>query len=114
MRGKEERRSSKKKGKQGSSGAKMAGQIMAPQAMRSAMGRALDRGLKQEDKDKQYDAQFNAIATVLSTAFSIWLPSQMIIGVLGKGPIPTFAPPVVPVGPVSTFNKVLFRLIYLK
>jgi len=39
------------------------------------MGRALDRGLKQEDKDKQYDALFNAVATVLSTEFSIWLPS---------------------------------------
>jgi len=84
----------------------MSAQIMAPQAMRSAMGRALDRGLKQEDKDKQYDALFNAVATVLSTAFSIWLPSQMIIGVLGKGPIPTFAPPVVPVGPVMGGNDV--------
>jgi hypothetical protein len=30
----------------------------------------------------------------------IWIASQMVMLVMGKGPIPTFAPPFVPVGPV--------------
>ena len=33
-------------------------------------------------------------------AFMMWLPMQMVMLVLGRGPIPTFAPPYVPVGPV--------------
>ena len=41
-----------------------------------------------------------AIGTALSTAFLAWLPMQMIMNVMGKGSIPTFAPPYVPVGPV--------------
>ena len=41
-----------------------------------------------------------AIATVLSLAFLMWLPMQQVMLVMGKGPIPTFAPPFVPVGPV--------------
>jgi hypothetical protein len=30
----------------------------------------------------------------------MWLPQQQVMLVMGKGPIPTFAPPFVPVGPV--------------
>ena len=30
----------------------------------------------------------------------MWLPMQQVMLVMGKGPIPTFAPPFVPVGPV--------------
>jgi hypothetical protein len=37
---------------------------------------------------------------VLSLAFLMWLPQQQVMLVLGKGQIPTFAPPFVPVGPV--------------
>lgn len=74
--------------------------IVAPMQMKSAMDDALDGGLKNKDHDKQYEALHDAIATVLAAAFAIWLPSQQVIGVLGKGPIPTFAPPYVPVGPV--------------
>ena len=43
---------------------------------------------------------FDAIATGFSLAFLMWLPMQQIMNVMGKGPIPTFAPPFVPVGPV--------------
>ena len=75
-------------------------QIISPQPMRQAMGRALDRGLKQQDKDKQYDALFDAIASVLAPAFGAWLTFQPILGVMAMGPVPTFAPPVAPVGPV--------------
>jgi hypothetical protein len=74
--------------------------IVMPDTMKSEMVSALDGGLKDKDKDKQHEALFDAIATVLALAFLMWLPQQMVMLVLGKGPIPTFAPPFVPVGPV--------------
>jgi len=43
---------------------------------------------------------FDAIATGVSMAVTTWLPGQMVMNVLGKGPVPTFAPPYIPVGPV--------------
>ena len=78
----------------------MMSEIIAPSSMTSAMDDALDGGLKDKDPDKQYHALHDAIATVLSLAFLIWLPSQQVMLVMGKGPIPSFAPPFVPVGPV--------------
>ena len=74
--------------------------ICMPDDMAKAMDDALDGGMKDKDKDKQYEALHKAIATVLSLGFIIWLASQQVMLVLGKGPIPTFAPPFVPVGPV--------------
>ena len=68
--------------------------------LQSAMCDALDSGCKEDDTDKQYEACFGAIATALMTAFLLWLPSQQIMLVMGKGPVPTYAPPYVPVGPV--------------
>jgi hypothetical protein len=75
-------------------------QIIMPDDMTKAMDDALDGGMKDKDPDKQYHALHDAIATVLSLAFLMWLPSQQIMLVMGKGPIPSFAPPFVPVGPV--------------
>lgn len=43
---------------------------------------------------------FEAIADGFDKVFQIWSKSTMIQNVLGTGPVPTFAPPVVPVGPV--------------
>jgi hypothetical protein len=43
---------------------------------------------------------FEAVASGLETAFRFWGPSQMVMNVMGTGPVPTFAPPYVPVGPV--------------
>ncbi|MCZ6675812.1 MAG: hypothetical protein O7E52_01045 [Candidatus Poribacteria bacterium] len=43
---------------------------------------------------------FDAIAQGFAVVFLMWLPMQQVMNVLGKGPIPTFAPPFVPVGPV--------------
>lgn len=74
--------------------------IVMPNTMKSEMINALPSGLKSPDKDKQHEALFDSIATVCAAGFTIWLPSQMVMNVLGKGPIPTFAPPFVPVGPV--------------
>lgn len=33
-------------------------------------------------------------------AFPAWVDTTLIVGLMGKGPVPTFAPPYVPVGPV--------------
>ena len=70
---------------------------MTPTALKQAMcgNISLD-----DDPDDQFGALAQAIGTAVSTAFLAWLPTQMIMNVLGQGPIPTFAPPFVPVGPV--------------
>jgi len=73
--------------------------ITLPNDMKSAMDDALDSGLKDKDPDKQYEALHDAIATVCAAGFAIWVAAQTQM-VMGKGPIPTFAPPYVPVGPV--------------
>jgi hypothetical protein len=43
---------------------------------------------------------FNSLATGINTAFIAWKAQTMVTNVLGMGPIPSFAPPVAPVGPV--------------
>ena len=42
----------------------------------------------------------NEFAKWFSERFSAWQSVATIVNVLGKGPVPTFAPPYVPVGPV--------------
>ncbi|MBC2695181.1 MAG: hypothetical protein HF982_07895 [Desulfobacteraceae bacterium] len=43
---------------------------------------------------------FDAIANAFNTVFQIFKTSTLVQNVLGMGPIPSFAPPVVPAGPV--------------
>lgn len=43
---------------------------------------------------------FDAIARAFNTVFTMYKATTPVKNVLGTGPIPTFAPPVVPVGPV--------------
>lgn len=43
---------------------------------------------------------FDAIAKAFNTCFQTFKASTMVQNVMGTGPIPTFAPPFVPVGPV--------------
>jgi hypothetical protein len=74
--------------------------IVTPFSMKDEMVSALDGGLKDKDPDKQHEVLFESIAIPLALAFLMWLPMQQITLVMGKGPIPTFAPPYVPVGPV--------------
>jgi hypothetical protein len=47
-----------------------------------------------------HEALFDAIGQGLATSFLAWLPQQQVSLVLGQGPVPSFAPPFVPVGPV--------------
>jgi len=42
----------------------------------------------------------SSFGTTLSVSFTIWLLSKQVMNVLGKGPVPSFAPPYIPVGPV--------------
>ena len=49
---------------------------------------------------------FASIATGFARALELWFPSQQVTNVLGKGPVPTFAPPYVPVGPVVAGDTV--------
>jgi hypothetical protein len=74
--------------------------IIMPSTMKSEMIDALDGGVKDKDKDKCHESVFEAIATVLALAFLMWLPAQQVMLVMGKGPVPSYAPPFVPVGPV--------------
>ena len=68
---------------------------LAPPTLKQAM---ID---KLGEKDAlHHEELFEAVATGFFTAFIVWLPMQQVMLVLGKGPIPTFAPPYVPVGPV--------------
>lgn len=43
---------------------------------------------------------FDAVACGLEQAYNLWKTVQMVTNVMGTGPVPTFAPPYVPVGPV--------------
>ena len=41
-----------------------------------------------------------AMSDMIAGAFTAWLPQQMVMGVMGSGPVPSFAPPYIAVGPV--------------
>lgn len=43
---------------------------------------------------------FDSIATAFEQVFLTWQTTTQVTNVLGFGPVPTFAPPIVPVGPV--------------
>lgn len=46
------------------------------------------------------DELFTSVATGFSKAVAAWIASQVVTGVMGRGPVPTYSPPYVPVGPV--------------
>jgi hypothetical protein len=43
---------------------------------------------------------FESISDAFEKTYNIWKASTMVTNVLGTGPVPTFAPPIVPAGPV--------------
>ncbi|MCB9739015.1 MAG: hypothetical protein H6747_07090 [Deltaproteobacteria bacterium] len=49
---------------------------------------------------------FDSVAKGVAAVFIQWLGTQQVMNVLGKGPIPTFAPPFVPVGPVVAGDNI--------
>lgn len=82
--------------------------ITVPDELKNAMIDNHDSDLKskEQDPDKFHETLFEAVGMVCSLAFTIWLASQQSMLVLGKGPIPTFAPPYVPVGPVVNGDNI--------
>jgi hypothetical protein len=44
---------------------------------------------------------FASVADGFSKAVATWQSTQVVSGVLGRGSVPSFAPPYVPVGPVA-------------
>ncbi len=68
--------------------------------LKDAMVGELSGPPKDDDPDKQHEVLFDGIGTTLSLAFLLWMLSQQVMNVLGKGPVPSYAPPYVPVGPV--------------
>jgi hypothetical protein len=50
--------------------------------------------------DPAQDAILNAVARALQQLFEIWKMGKMVSGLMATGPVPGFAPPYVPVGPV--------------
>jgi hypothetical protein len=53
-----------------------------------------------KSRDSSPDEALKSLATWIETSFVEWKNIAMLTGVLGSGPVPTFAPPYVPVGPV--------------
>ncbi|PIE20193.1 MAG: hypothetical protein CSA66_01155 [Proteobacteria bacterium] len=74
--------------------------------LKKAMVDALDKRVKDNDADKHHEAIFDAIAFPISLNFLLWLLVQQIMNVLGKGPVPVFAPPYVPLGPVLAGDNI--------
>ncbi|MCC6727921.1 MAG: hypothetical protein IT208_01125 [Chthonomonadales bacterium] len=52
------------------------------------------------DNPKGAEQTVRALADWVDVSFREWKASAQLVGVMGKGPVPTFAPPYVPVGPV--------------
>jgi hypothetical protein len=66
----------------------------------SSMQDALDSGVKDKDEAEDHKKIFDSIGFAVATNALAWLPMQMVMNVMGKGPVPPYAPPVVPLGPV--------------
>ncbi len=52
------------------------------------------------DDDQEQEA-LNDAGTAMRAAFETWKASRMVSGLMGTGPVPSFAPPFIPVGPVA-------------
>jgi hypothetical protein len=50
--------------------------------------------------DSGNESLCDAIGDAVERSLNLWKVTTMVTGVMGTGPVPTFAPPYVPVGPV--------------
>lgn len=66
----------------------------------SALEAAVISRLGEQAKSKDATAGIQAFAQAVSLRFEVWKVTQVVQNLMGKGPVPTFAPPYVPVGPV--------------
>jgi hypothetical protein len=72
------------------------GKITSPAELKSSIYKKVPSAMKTAENE----AFVEGIATQLAVHFTVWLASQQVMLVMGRGPVPTFAPPAVPVGPV--------------
>jgi hypothetical protein len=70
-------------------------QPLSPEYLSSLMSRKLTK------PGPYSEPLFAAVAEGFSRIVAAWLPTQMVAGVLGTGPVPSFAPPSVPAAPVT-------------
>lgn len=68
---------------------------VAPALMKNQMV-----GMLADPQAPYHKELFDAITDAFDKVFKIWQASTMVTNVMGTGPVPTFAPPYVPVGPV--------------
>ena len=66
----------------------------APSVLKLAMRSSLNGRFDYSDEF------FESLATGFDSALRFWKGVQMVMGVMGTGPVPNFAPPYIPVGPV--------------
>ncbi len=72
-----------------------------PQNSVSTIKNSIQQGIKSNASALPYgDEVANAVAAGFTSMFLTWLAGVMVKNVMGKGPVPSFAPPYVPVGPV--------------
>ncbi|HYB98511.1 MAG TPA: hypothetical protein VEC57_05185 [Candidatus Limnocylindrales bacterium] len=64
------------------------------------LARALSEVLMERMDDPNAAIATEEFARVYSNGFAGWYRGATLVNVLGKGPVPSFAPPYVPVGPV--------------
>jgi hypothetical protein len=57
-------------------------------------------GLLGDPMAKHHKELFDSVADAFEKCFQLWQTTTMVNNVIGTGPVPTFAPPFVPVGPV--------------
>lgn len=69
-------------------------------AMQAATMKNMMVGQLGDPQALHHQELFDCVATGVFTVFSTWLTTTMVTKVMGFGPVPTFAPPFVPVGPV--------------
>jgi hypothetical protein len=77
------------------------GALTSPAALQAAMASQLGPDVKARDTSGKHTQTLAVIAAQLGGFFAGWLGSQMVANVLGRGPVPMFAPPLIPAGPVQ-------------
>lgn len=73
-------------------------QVTASVSMDALKGSMI--GLLGDPMAQWHQQLFESIADAFDKCFKIWQVSTMVTNVIGTGPVPSFAPPYVPVGPV--------------
>jgi hypothetical protein len=72
----------------------MASSVVSKLALKNALV------LKHAGASSIQQSLYEALAEAFEQAFLVWKATTMVTNVLGTGPVPGFAPPYVPVGPV--------------